>query len=244
MSDEFLFVVVPRAAVAACAAALLIRAVVMRDATRAAALPPTRARGALAAWWAASIGVVLLGHVLGLGAPAAMLIWNRESIRLLAIEVAGFAAGLIALVCVLAAIHREMRSGAPGRRPLFAAVAVTLMLLELLTGLGVAARYRWASSWAGVTLGPYLASLAGLHPSPTLIQQMPFAVKLHVFCAFAIVVAAPLSGLARTIAAPFEWLAAVAPPARAWRAAWRIIGAATTTGMWSGLTARDQGDDR
>ena len=109
-------------------------------------------------------------------------------------------AGSVALVSLLAtAVRRhwwaERRHAlSPGD-----VIAATLILLELISGVALAVRYRWASSWSGVTLTPYLHSLVGLRPSVVLVAHMPFVVKLHVFCAFAILAVTPLTGLAGAV---------------------------------------------
>lgn len=197
MRDQFLFAIAPRLAVLTC----LLTAAVRYGRNRRAGEPAeatTRwhepAEG-LRAWWRYSIAVVILGHVLAAASPGALLLWNREPLRLVVLESVGLIAGSIALVCVVAtAVRRRRYMQSP-----VDVIATTLVLLELVSGVVLALRYRWASSWSVVTLTPYLYSLVGFRPSVVLLAHMPLVVKLHVFCAFAIVAAMPLTELARVV---------------------------------------------
>jgi len=93
--------------------------------------------------------------------------------------------------------------------------ALTLVAVSMLSGVLMAVLYRWASSWAEVTLVPYLYSLAYLDPATSLVTRLPMLVKLHVASAFALVALAPCTSVGgRAAAAIAGALRAFASPAR------------------------------
>jgi nitrate reductase gamma subunit len=233
MRDQFLFAIAPWLAALCCLLTASVQYLGSRQ-TSESAETDTHWQGpadGLTKWWRYSIAVVFLGHVLAVAFPGSLLLWNRQLLRLIVLESVGLIAGSVALVCVVAlAVRRQWWREC--RDPLGPAdaIAATLILLDIISGLALAVRYRWASSWSGVTLTPYLHSLVGFKPSVVLIAHMPFVVKLHVFSAFAVLAVMPLTGLARTLVVALRQLAyvAVAPLALVWRPIWyaRRVGAA------------------
>jgi nitrate reductase gamma subunit len=182
-------------------------------------IPRIDATEGVSAWWRSSMTVVFLGHVLAIAFPGALLLWNRQPIRLIALESLGLIAAVVALASlVAAAIQRKWWSHHRYMRSPFDVIAATLVLLELVSGVAMAMRYRWASSWSAVTLAPYLRSLASLQPSTGLVAHMPLVVKLHVVCAFALFAVVPLTTLAGTVAVLARDMVRVpiAPATSAW----------------------------
>ena len=193
-----LFIAAPYLAVLSLAAVSIVRyALRYRDRESDPAEPGgpggDEGGGGMAIWrWA--IAVVLVGHLLALAFPAKSLLWNRQPLRLFLLEGTGVVTGGIALVALMAAFVQRLRaSDRRARLSAFDLIAGTLITIQVMSGLGIAVLYRWASSWAGVTLAPYLLSLLRLEPSAILVADMPFLVRLHVFCAFAIVAVAPFT---------------------------------------------------
>src|SRR5262249_14024687 len=70
---------------------------------------------------------------------------------------------------------------------------LALLLTGVVSGLALAALYRWGSSWSAVTLAPYVTSIAGGHPRTEFVGEMPFLVQLHVFTAFAALAVVPFT---------------------------------------------------
>lgn len=178
------------------------------------------------------LGVVALGHLVAFAAPDRVLLWNQRFARLLTLEAAGMVAASVALAGLVAACVRHVR--APNRRGAWSpidVVAGTLVLMGMISGLAVAIRYRWASSWAEVTVVPYLRSLAHLDESATLVTRLPFLVRLHIFGAFALLAAAPMSGIIRVVTLPLQRLRqwTPAPAANLRRPAWSATAAWGTT---------------
>lgn len=191
MRDELLYVVVPRLAALCCLFAVVMTCLVRRRPSerRKPAGENDESSDALSRCWRYSIAVVLLGHVLALAFPGTVMLWDRQLLRLVLLECVGVTAGSVALLSLILSPARHLRQ----RRSSFDIVAATVIFLEVVSGLAVAVRYRWASSWAEVTLTPYLHSLLGLKPSVVLVARMPFLVQLHVFCAFAVLAITPLT---------------------------------------------------
>ena len=179
-----------------------------------------------AAIWRCAIATVFVGHLLGFAFPAGILRWNQEPLRLFALEVTGLVAGSIALLGVIVAADRRLRAtGHLGRASALDVIAGTLVSIEIVSGIAIAVLYRWASSWSGVTLTPYLLSLFRLEPSVTLVSGMPFPVRLHVFCAFAVVGIVPFTRSARVVFASLNDRTerAVARAALVCAPAWRAL---------------------
>jgi len=180
-----------------------------------------------AAMWRWAIATVLAGHLLAIAFPASVLFWNREPLRLFVLEGTGVAAGCIALVGLLAMLVQRWRAAdhREAASPL-ETIGATLISIEVASGIAVAVLYRWASSWSGVTLTPYLLSLFRLEPRVALVASMPFAVRLHVFCAFAVVAVAPFTPLTRVVVLPRGKRArpAIGGLALAWADTWRTLG--------------------
>ena len=179
-----------------------------------------------------AIAVIAVGHLLAFAVPRGVLLWNQQLVRLLLLEAVGIVAGSVALAGLVAAHVRRARVSDPRAAwPPIDIVAGTLVLMATLSGLSIAVRYRWASSWSEVTVAPYLQSLVRLAPSTTLVEQLPSLVKLHVFGAFVLLAVAPMSGIVRAVTVPVDRLVqrAAAPAANVVRPAWGAIAGWGTT---------------
>jgi nitrate reductase gamma subunit len=147
-------------------------------------------------WWS-TVFALLAGHLAGLLFPQAILSWNTSPVRLYLLEGLTFAAGLGALISGAALVWRHL--GKPTGSlltELFDSVFLALLLVILVSGLLVAALYRWGSSWGVITLAPYAMSLLRGQPLPDLAAQMPFLVRLHVLATFSALAIVPLTRLA------------------------------------------------
>jgi nitrate reductase gamma subunit len=237
MRDQLLFVVVPRLAALCCLVAILIG--LTRGRGNAPQQPPAEpvepGRG-LFRLWRYAIAVVLAGHVLAFAFPGTVLLWDRQFPRLIVLESVGLAAGIVALVSLFLTSARHLHRNASS----FDTIAATLLILQIVSGLTIAVRYRWASSWAEVTLTPYLQSLFGLRPSVVLVARMPFVVQMHVFCAFAILAIVPLT-LVSPIASARHLGLSFAAVLRRWRARSRAVPAWTAVDVR--VAAEIQSDD-
>jgi nitrate reductase gamma subunit len=146
--------------------------------------------------WTISLLVLFAGHIAGLLFPTAILRWNAIPVRLYLLEGIAFAAGLTALGSWVVLAWRHLgRSGASLITELSDTLFLALLFVSLLSGLIVAAAYRWGSSWGVITLSPYVISLWRGRPVIDFAAQMPFFMRLHIFSAFAAVAVVPLTRL-------------------------------------------------
>jgi nitrate reductase gamma subunit len=225
MRDQFLFDVAPRLAVLSAVLALIVQCtrILGRRAVGRVRDGAENPADGLTACWRVSMAVILLGHVVAFAIPGEVLVWDRQPLRLLVLESAGWLAGGLALGCFIGMAIRR-RSFMASRDPAspLEAIASTLVLLEVVSGLAIATEYRWASSWSAVTLVPYVYSLTGARPSLLLVTSMPFLVKLHVFAAFAVVGVLPWTGLGREAVLAAWGLRRV--DVRSLPLAWRLAG--------------------
>jgi nitrate reductase gamma subunit len=133
------------------------------------------------------------GHLVLLLAPDAVLRWNRSLARLLVAEGIGIGLGSVSLAVVAHALWRRLAGSDARSQPVGDVIAWTLLGLEIATGVVFAVFYRWASSWSVVTLTPYAVSVLQLGPRVELVAATPFLVRLHVFCAGAMLVVLPFT---------------------------------------------------
>jgi len=163
--------------------------------------------------WHVGWATLATAHAIGLLFPRAVLAWNRAGWRLYALEAITAAAGAIVVALWLRALGRHLAGrdagdGAGRQRAggmlspssllldLGDSVFLSLVALALVSGLLLAAIYRWGSSWGAVTLTPYLASIARGRPATLLIDHLPPLARLHVSVTFAAVAAFPFTRLA------------------------------------------------
>jgi respiratory nitrate reductase gamma subunit len=234
MRDYLLFAVAPYVALLAFVSVCAVRYVVWQGGPRQADAPRRRGDNRVSRMaWRAALAVVAFGHLMAFFLPDYVLEWDRQLARMVVVEVAGVVAGGLATAGLLDALLRRLRAqrrGDVSSSP-FDIVAGTLGLIATMSGVGIAVLYRWASSWAEVTLAPYVRSLARFDPSITLVTHLPLLVKLHVVCAFVLLMALPFSDLSRLVVAPADRLArrACEPMAGLARAARSAAGARITT---------------
>jgi nitrate reductase gamma subunit len=196
MSDRLLFTIAPYVAVLIFIAGILVP-------PRPLAIAPLRAardRGPLArgvhVGGVAALAVLLASHVVMWLAPSLLLAWSQSVTRVIAGEIVLFAIGVIAAIGVLRATVVAVRAPA---RPLFADIILLgVLAVAIASGLILAARYRWASTWSAVTLTPYLRSLLTFAPDTTLLA-MPYVIKLHVFSGIALIAVLPFSSVMRPV---------------------------------------------
>jgi len=215
MRDHWIFAAAPYVAAGIAIAVMAVRSALTRESTgpRPARSMPFGAVAQIA--WTAAIGLVALAHLAALAFPDAVLLWTRHPLRLVVIEIEGLVAGAVALAGTLAVLAQAMRRRPVTTTAVIDVAALTLVAVSMLSGVLMAVLYRWASSWAEVTLVPYFYSLAYLDPATSLVTRLPMLVKLHVASAFALVALAPCTSVGgRAAAAIAGALRAFASPAR------------------------------
>jgi nitrate reductase gamma subunit len=202
MRDHWLFAIAPYAAAAVAAIGLAARlaAGVARGSVSAPATG-TRPAGVPRLAWQVSVALIALAHIAAIAFPDGVLLWTRRELRLVALEIEGLAAGVVALVGVLLALARATRRRRVNPPAIVDIAALTLVAVSMTSGVVMAFVYRWASSWAEVTLVPYLYSLGRFGPATELVTHLPALVKLHLASAFAVVAIAPYTSASAALAA-------------------------------------------
>jgi nitrate reductase gamma subunit len=144
--------------------------------------------------WRAGLAGTLAGHVAVLLVPQMVLRWTASLPRLLAFELVSFLFGLAAAAGLVRVLNAHLRQHSPGSvRSLADGVVLGLLTVTIGSGLAMAAAHRWATSWSLVTVAPYIGSVLALRPEVSLVEVLPYLVKLHVFAALATVAVLPLS---------------------------------------------------
>jgi nitrate reductase gamma subunit len=150
---------------------------------------------------------VLLLHTIAVVFPGAILAWAREPVRLLILELTGYALGLTVLFGLAALLYRRL--GTPRIRAVTTPMDLTVVLLllaQVVLGVWIAITYRWGYSWFAATLSPYLWSLVTLAPETSAVFALPWPIKLHIVGAFALVLLVPFTRLVHALVAPLHYI--------------------------------------
>ncbi|HYL79488.1 MAG TPA: respiratory nitrate reductase subunit gamma [Candidatus Acidoferrum sp.] len=150
---------------------------------------------------------ILTGHVLAFLIPRQTLLWNSRPLRLYVLEVAALAFGLLALVGILAAIHRRLSFSKIREvtTPLDW-IVFALLFIQVLSGVLVATLHPWGSSWFAAILTPYLWSLVTFTPDITYILGLPLLIKTHILLAYVLIGLSPFTRLVHILVAPNPYL--------------------------------------
>lgn len=150
---------------------------------------------------------VLLVHIFVLAFPK---VWTKllgDPIRIYLVEVLGLALGLAALLGIILLIFRRLTNARmrviSTKKDFLVAI---LLLLQILTGVGMATHYMWGSVWSAHTAVPWLWSLIKLNPQVDYIATMPWMIKFHFFNAFLLIAAIPFTKLVHFLALPLTYL--------------------------------------
>jgi nitrate reductase gamma subunit len=85
-------------------------------------------------------------------------------------------------------------------------ILLAALLVQIIAGLWTAIFYRWGSSWYAGFAVPYLYSIFLLQPDLSLVQAMPFMVKLHLVGGFVILALLPFTRLVHFLSLPYDYL--------------------------------------
>ena len=151
--------------------------------------------------------VLFFGHLIAFLFPSAVMAWNGQPVRLLILEISSFAFGVLALIGLVLLIKRRLSS-----KTLLVVsnkmdmVVYTILLTQIISGLGVAFFLRWGSSWFASVLTPYLRSIFSFSPEIGAISEAPPWVQVHVLSAFAIIAIIPFTRFMHFLVAPIDYL--------------------------------------
>ena len=155
------------------------------------------------------IGMLFLffGHLTAFFIPKTVLAWNSHPVRLVVLEVTAFVFAIAVLIGIVNLLYRRITS------PRISMVTtkmdyaiISLLLIQVVTGLWVAYNFRWGSSWFSSVLTPYLWSIFTLQPDAAAVSAMPWVVKFHIVGAFLIVLLIPFSRLVHFLVPPLNYI--------------------------------------
>ena len=148
-----------------------------------------------------AFAAIAVEHLLLLVAPQAVLRWNADVRRLIVLETVGAVAGCACAAAALVALARQLRSETSDSTSIARTLNLSVASVVMVSGVTIAAVYRWASSWSVVTLTPYVLSLSSAQPRTDLVASTPFLVRLHVLGAFASLALLPFADTFAAVAA-------------------------------------------
>lgn len=151
--------------------------------------------------------VLFVGHLTAFLFPRAILAWNGEPVRLLILELSSFAFGLAALLGLILLIKRRLTNKSllvvTNKMDM---VVYVILLIQLVSGLGVAFFVRWGSSWFSSVLTPYLRSVFSFDPDISSVSAMPWWIQLHIISAFLIIAIIPFTRFMHFLVAPIDYI--------------------------------------
>ena len=81
-----------------------------------------------------------------------------------------------------------------------------MLLVQVISGVGIALFHPWGSSWFATNLSPYLWSIFTLDPDISYIVAMPWLVKFHIVFAFLTIGFFPFTRLVHILVIPNPYL--------------------------------------
>ncbi|MFQ5632020.1 MAG: respiratory nitrate reductase subunit gamma, partial [bacterium] len=150
---------------------------------------------------------ILAGHVIGFLLPKQVLWWNSVPLRLYILEVTAFIGGIFTLVGLVNIVIRRM-TDAKAKMVTSTAdwIVISILIVQVGTGLYTAIFHNWGSSWFAASLAPYLWSIVKFSPEIAYVTPMPLMVKLHIIGAFAIILLFPFTRLVHILVVPNPYL--------------------------------------
>lgn len=153
------------------------------------------------------IVTVLTGHVVAFLLPRQILAWNSQPLRLYILEITALVAGLLAIVGLVGSVVRRLTvSKVCTVTNTFDWIVLSLLLVQLVSGVFVAVFHPWGSAWFSAAIAPYLWSLVRFNPDLGYIAMLPVAVKTHIILAYAIIAVAPFTRLVHILVVPNPYL--------------------------------------
>jgi nitrate reductase gamma subunit len=155
----------------------------------------------------AGVLVVIAGHVIAFLLPRTLLAWNAAPMRLYVLEAMALAAGLLTLAGFGAVIVRRVVE--PSVR-LYTHwidwLVYVLLFAQFATGVVIAVRYTWGSSWYAAVGAPYIWSLLTLQPDTAPLAALPIVVRAHVAGTWLLLAVFPFSKLVHVLVVPNAYL--------------------------------------
>ena len=153
--------------------------------------------------WHYGIIAILIGHLIGVFFPAGVKVFNSVPLRLYILEGTALALGMLLLAgLVILAVRRTANPRLRKVTSLMDIVLLLVLLVQVVTGIGLAIFFRWGSAWFVETATPYLGSLATLAPRVEYMASLSLVAKVHTLNAFVLVAIFPFTRLVHMVAVP------------------------------------------
>jgi len=150
---------------------------------------------------------VLVAHLVWFLAPDLTLRWNREPLRLYAVEVVMLASGLLALSgFAIVGLRRAADARVRVVTGSWDWVVYALLLVQIAFGVFVAVFHTWGSTWFAAVGSPYLWSLVRLDPDIAAVAALPLLARAHIVSAWLLLAVFPFSRLVHILAVPNPYL--------------------------------------
>lgn len=153
------------------------------------------------------LAVILVAHLAALILPEGFELWNGDPARLYLLEITGLALAAWAGFGLAVLLYRRFRSPRIRRVTRWTDLLVLAIIgAQIVTGMWMAAGYRWGSFWGTAVMVPYVRSLITLSPDSGYIEPLPLVLKLHVLGFFAFVAVLPFTRLVHIFTLPLGYL--------------------------------------
>ncbi len=150
---------------------------------------------------------VTAGHLIAFLIPRSILVWNARPLRLYILEISALACGLLTVIGLVGLIIRRATSSRIRRvTSLNDWILYAMLLVQTVSGVGIALFYPWGSSWFASNLSPYLWSIFKLNPDISFVSALPHLVKLHIVLAFLTIGFFPFTRLVHLLVIPNPYL--------------------------------------
>jgi len=150
--------------------------------------------------------VLFFGHLIAFLFPSSLLLFNGSPVRLIILEVTSFVFALSVLLGLILLLKRRLSS----KRLLMVSnkmdmLVYVVLLVQVISGLGVALFAGWGSSWFAGVLTPYLRSVFSFNPDISAVSAMPWIVQIHIISAFFIIAIIPFTRFMHFLVAPIDY---------------------------------------
>jgi len=151
--------------------------------------------------------IILALHFIVLLMPGLWQSLIANGAVLLAVEALGIMATLACLLgLILLGIRRLTEAKLQPVTTTMDLVVLSLLVVQVISGLMIALGYRWGSQWATHTLVPYVWSLLTFQPNLDHVIEMSLIIKLHIIGAWVTVLLIPFSRLIHMFSMPLQYV--------------------------------------
>jgi nitrate reductase gamma subunit len=157
--------------------------------------------------WHYGISLILLAHLLGGLFPGVAAAVLGGSFRLVALELIGMSLGLFTIVGLAVLIVRRLRSKSLTRATSpMDWILLGLLVLQVLSGLGIAMFARWGSLWYLDTAVPWMRSIFSFQPDASTVVPLSGFIKLHMVNGFILILLFSFTRLVHVFTVPLSYL--------------------------------------